>query len=310
MQKGILRKKAKENVPFWEISTVRNILRNQAYCGDVINFKTYRKSYKDHKMYWNEPEDHIIFKGVNNPIISEEQYKKAQELLDKNRRIPTVREPDLFQGYVYCADCGKRMTMRRATANPAYVCNTYARNTRACTTHYMRRDVLYDVVLRQIRKLIYTAKKTPDIFIQKLQTDLDIKSEEELKKSKSAVQKLQKRNAELEKIISKLFEDRALDKISEERYFSMTADFENQLKEIRQKIEECKQILVSSKQNTGIIDKFIETIINYDDVTELNQYVLLDFVDKIVIRQREKNQDYEDVVDIYFKEIGNIFFED
>ena len=93
----------------------------------------------------------------------------------------------------------------------------------------------------------------------------------------------------------------------------MISDFENQLKEIRQKIEECQQILVSSKQNTNLIDNFIKTINKYDDNTELNQlnqYVLLDFVDKIVIRQREKNQDYEDVIDIYFNEIGKIFFEE
>ena len=311
--KGIFEEKIKENIPFWEIPTIRNILRNQAYCGDVINFKTYRKSYKDHKMYFNAPEDYFIFKGINDPIISEEQYKRAQELLDKKRRVPTVREPDIFQGYLYCADCGKRMSMRRTTYTEAYVCNTYSRNTKACTTHYMRRDVLANVVLLQIRKLIYNAKNTPDVFTQNLQTGLDVKSEKELKKSKSEINRLKKRSAELEKIISKLFEDRALDKISEERYFSMISDFENQLKEIRQKIEECQQILVSSKQNTNLIDNFIKTINKYDDITELNQlnqYVLLDFVDKIVIRQREKNQDYEDVIDIYFNEIGNIFFED
>lgn len=191
-QKGLWAKKIKEKPPFWELQTVRNILRNQAYCGDVINFKTYRKSYKEHKVCKNAPENYRIFKGVNDPIISEEQFEKAQKILDKSRRIPTVRKPDLFQGFLYCADCGKRLSVRRQKNFELYVCNTYGRNSSACSSHYIRQDVLSDFVLRQIRKLIYMKKNFPDAFIQRLQKDLNIKNEKKHKKSKERFAKTAK----------------------------------------------------------------------------------------------------------------------
>lgn len=313
-RKGLtFRKRSQAEVFYWDINSVRAILRNQAYLGDVINFKTYRKSYKDHKMYWNEPENLVIYEGVNDPIISEEQYKKAQTILDKRRRIPTKREPDLFQGYIYCADCGKRMSLTRKEkyhSVSSYVCNTYRRNTKACPSHYTPWEVIAAVTLAQIRKLLYAVKRDSDKFTQKLKKKLNVNNEKELKKAKSEIRKLQERKVELDKIISQLYEDKALGKMSEERYFSMVKDFENQQKEIRRQIEEYEAALTASKENVNSIDRFIETISKYDDIKELDQFVLLDLVDKIIIRQRESGQEYEDTIDVWFKEIGNIFFEE
>ncbi len=311
-QKGLTVREVKQKeVFYWSICTVREILHNQFYTGDVVNFKTYRKSYKDHKMYWNSPEDCVVIKAVNEPIISEEQFKKTQEIIEKKRRVPTVREPDLFQGYVFCADCGKRLSLNHGlnfTVAPAYVCNTYRRNTMACASHYIRREAIEAVVLREVRKLVYAVKNNPNAFAKKLRSAMNVNNEKELKTFKRELQKSQDREAELDKIISQLYEDKALGKISEERYFSMVSNFENQQREVREKIKNLHEAVNSTKQNTDVIDKFIETVKKYDDVAELNQYVLLDLVDKIIIRQRKDGQDYEDMVDVRFKEVGNIFF--
>ena len=315
-QKGLTKENPEKDKKLcWEITTVRYILRNRAYCGDVVNFKTYRKSYKDHKTYWNEPENYRVFEGVNDPIISEEQFRAAQEILDKKRRVPTVREPDMFQGYVYCADCGKRLSIRRAyrgSGVTAYVCNTYRRNSEMCTSHYTRRDILEEFILKQVRRLLYTAKNNLDVFTQKLQADMDVNTKKDLQKVKRELKKLQSRSSELNTIIAKLYEDMALGKITEERYTVMAANFEKEQQEINLKIEDSQEKLCSESQTSELIKMFVETISKYDDVdvTELNQYVLLDLVDKIIIRQKKDGQNYEDVIDIYFKCIGNIFFEE
>ena len=121
---------------------------------------------------------------------------------------------------------------------------------------------------------------------------------------------MQNRSLELDKIISKLYEDAVLQKISEERYSALAEKFENEQKEISEKIEAYQKKITSENLTLNSIDSFLQTIKKYDDVTELNQYVLLDLIEKIVIRQRQNDEDYEDVIDIYFKSIGNIFFED
>lgn len=131
-----------------------------------------------------------------------------------------------------------------------------------------------------------------------------------IKKAKKDLQKLQSRNIELDKIISKLYEDRVLEKISEERYLTMIIEFENEQKMIQSKIDDYQTMLCSDKKNSDSINRFVETISKYDDITELNQYVLLDLVDKIVIKQKKDGQDYDDIIEIHFKEIGYIFFKD
>lgn len=312
-KKGLTKRQLKQPEFFkWDLNTIRVILRNQAYLGDVINFKTYRKSYKDHRQCWNAPEERVIYKGVNDPIISEEQYRTAQEILDKRKRVPVVREPDLFQGYIYCADCVRRMSLSRAESHngvSAYVCNTYRRNTKACTSHYTRKEAVISVTLREIRKLLCAVKRDPDILQRKLMAEIETNVKKDVKKAEEDIRKLQQRDKELNKVISQLYEDRALNKISEERYFSMVTDFEEQQREIRSRIDEYEAFLNSSRENSSAVKRFVQAVNKYDDIGELNQYVLLDLVDKIVIRQREKDQEYEDTIEIYFKEIGHIFFE-
>ena len=310
-RKGLTKREVFQNeVYFWNQCTIREILKNQYYIGDIINFKTFRKSFKDHKMYWNPPENLVIYKGVNEPIISEEQFLKAQAILEKGKRIPTGREPDLFQGIVYCADCGKRMSMnRRRNGGGSYVCNSYRRNAKMCTSHYIRRDVLGEEVLKKVRKLIFSAKKNPERFSKKLKSALHVQSSKELSKAKAELAKLNVRQSEIDRIISQLYEERVLEKISEERYSSTASDFEKQQQDIKNKILEYNKILSDTNKNSNSIDSFLETIKKYDNVTELNQFVLLDLVDKIVISQRNEVQSYEETIEIYFKAIGNIFFE-
>lgn len=308
---GLAKRELRQSeVYFWAQCTVREILKNQLYTGDVVNFKTYRKSFKDHKTYWNPPENLVIYKGVNEPIISEEQFLKVQAIFEKRKRIPTDREPDLFQGIVICADCGKRMSMnRRQNYINSYVCNTYRRNSKACKSHYIRRDVLGEEVLKKVRKLIVSAKKNPERFSKKLKSAMHVQSSKEVSKAKAELEKLNIRQAEIDRIISQLYEDKALGIISEERFLSIALDFEKQQIEIKNKAAEYNAALSDTKQNGNSIDSFIETIRKYDDVTELNQYVLLDLIDKIVISQRDEGQPYEEIIDVYFKAIGNIFFE-
>ena len=102
-----------ENPYEWSIPSVREILTRQEYCGDVVNFKTYRKSYKIHKVVRNTPDKYVIHKEVNTPIVKREDWETVQAIFAKHKRVPIVREPDVMQGWLYCADCGSKMLIRR-----------------------------------------------------------------------------------------------------------------------------------------------------------------------------------------------------
>ena len=113
----------------WTSATINLMLSRQEYLGDVVNLKTTRKSYKNHKKIMRPVEDRIVFKGVNEPIISVQTWEKAQSILVKRKRVPQKREPDIFQSYLFCSDCGEKLYLKqRNIPNRAnYVCSGYTK---------------------------------------------------------------------------------------------------------------------------------------------------------------------------------------
>ena len=92
----------------WGHTTIKKILTTQEYCGDVINFKSYSKSYKMKRRIENPEENRAIFLNVHEPIIDRPTWEKVQALKAGTRRKrPTVtQEPSVFSGYLKCPECG------------------------------------------------------------------------------------------------------------------------------------------------------------------------------------------------------------
>ena len=120
--KGIGRggKKTQPNPYKWKGSTITKILGRQEYCGDIINFKTTSKSFKNRKRIDNDPEDYVVFKDVHEPIINREDFEAVQALLgNTKRRSPKAEngEKNLFSDILYCADCGSKLWYHTNTIN-------------------------------------------------------------------------------------------------------------------------------------------------------------------------------------------------
>jgi len=90
----------------WGKSTIQKMLGLQAYCGDVINFKTYTKSYKNKKTRYNAPEDMAVFRDVHEPIVERAVWERVQEIRAKGTRKRPQKsgEISMFSGIL--VDCG------------------------------------------------------------------------------------------------------------------------------------------------------------------------------------------------------------
>ena len=174
LKKGIKRPGNGKQQPAtkWNSSTVTKILSLQEYCGDILNFKTYSKSYKNKKRLENDRENWVIFKDVHEPIIEWSVFEQVQQKRGKIRKRRTNEgEHNMFSGLLVCADCGSNLHFHFNQGNPEikyFNCSNYKGNRGSCTsTHYIRVDFLEQVVLGEIRRLTKFASFYEDEFLKR-----------------------------------------------------------------------------------------------------------------------------------------------
>ena len=134
--KGLLRggKKTQLNPYKWCKTTVSKIVSQQEYCGDIINFKTCSKSFKNKTRYANPEDKWMIFKDVHEPIIDREVFEQVQKLIGKTRRRnpkPENCERNMFCDLLYCADCRKKLWFNIKHDKediPFFMCGNYHGN--------------------------------------------------------------------------------------------------------------------------------------------------------------------------------------
>ena len=172
-EKGVNRPgKSKLRGPYmWNSSTITHILSLQEYCGDILNFKTYSKSYKNKKRLANDRENWVIFQDVHEPIIERAVFEQVQQKRGKIRKRRTHEgERNMFSGLLVCADCGHNLHFHFNQGNPDikyFNCSNYKGNRGTCTsTHYVRVDFLEQVVLGEIRRLTKFASQFEDEFVK------------------------------------------------------------------------------------------------------------------------------------------------
>ena len=190
--KGIRKGGKKTNLdPYkWNNSTVETILSKQEYCGDIINFKTYKKSFKNKTRRDNPPDKWVIFKDVHEPIIDRETFERVQEYTKKTkRRAPKAENGDknMFSDLLYCADCGSKLWYHTNTNNKGihyFSCSNYKKDTRGdCETrHYIRADAIEQVVMLELRRLAKYLENNEEEFAELLteKTNADMIAEQKL----------------------------------------------------------------------------------------------------------------------------------
>jgi site-specific DNA recombinase len=225
------------NLSRWGMETISGILEKPEYAGNTVNFRTHVKSYKNKKRVDNPKEDWLIFENTHEPIITQQEFDLVQELR-KNKRRPTKHEEvNPFSGICYCADCGKKMYLCRATSLTAdqehLKCSTYSSDKDACSAHFIRTVVLNEIVLNELNKLLVRVKEHEDEFVQAAMDNSVQKQTSELSKAKKAMKQAEKRIAELDRLFTRLYEDNVSGKISDERFAVMSKGYEDEQKKLK-----------------------------------------------------------------------------
>ena len=295
LTKGIKRPgKGKQQPPTkWNSSTITKILSLQEYCGDILNFKTYSKSYKNKKRIDNDRENWVVFQDVHEAIIERAVYEQVQQKRGKIRKRRTNNgEHNMFSGLLVCADCGSNLHFHFNQGNPEikyFNCSNYKGNRGTCTsTHYVRVDFLEEVVLGEIRRLTKFASLYEDEFVKAVighsqqaeQTDRKLK-EKELKT-------LLARDEELDGLFERIYEDNVSGKLSDDRFAKMSRRYEDEQKELSEKIKKLRSEIEKQSSRSMTTDMFIGLVHKYTRARKLTPRMLNELIEKIEVFNAEK----------------------
>ena len=314
LTKGIKRPgKGKQQPPTkWNSSTITKILSLQEYCGDILNFKTYSKSYKNKKRIDNDRENWVVFQNVHEAIIERAVYEQVQQKRGKIRKRRTNNgEHNMFSGLLVCADCGSNLHFHFNQGNPEikyFNCSNYKGNRGTCTsTHYVRVDFLEEVVLGEIRRLTKFASLYEDEFVKAVighsqqaeQTDRKLK-EKELKT-------LLARDEELDGLFERIYEDNVSGKLSDDRFAKMSRRYEDEQKELAEKIKKLRSEIEKQSSRSMTTDMFIGLVRKYTRARKLTPRMLNELVEKIEVFNAEKIDGvWEQRLRIHYNCVGTI----
>ena len=314
LTKGIKRPgKGKQQPPTkWNSSTITKILSLQEYCGDILNFKTYSKSYKNKKRIDNDRENWVVFQDVHEAIIERAVYEQVQQKRGKIRKRRTNNgEHNMFSGLLVCADCGSNLHFHFNQGNPEikyFNCSNYKGNRGTCTsTHYVRVDFLEEVVLGEIRRLTKFVSLYEDEFVKAVighsqqaeQTDRKLKEKE--------LRTLLARDEELDGLFERIYEDNVSGKLSDDRFAKMSRRYEDEQKELSEKIKKLRSEIEKQSSRSMTTDMFIGLVRKYTRARKLTPRMLNELIEKIEVFNAEKIDGvWEQRLRIHYNCVGTI----
>ena len=283
-------KKTQENPYKWCKTTVAKILSQQEYCGDVINFKTYSKSFKHKQRIDNPKENWVIFKNVHEPIIDRETFERVQELVAKTKRRapkPANAEKNMFCDLVYCADCGSKLwfnVKHDKTDIPFFSCGNYKGNRGTCkSTHYIRADALEQIVMMELRWLAQFLYDDEDTFAEMLAEKSNEDAIKEQKHLESVIQKSKSRIKKVEVFFEKLYEKNINGEVTDEWFMIQSQKYGEERMELKAKIEDAHERLLSIDSIKQNKDNFISAVRKFMEMDKLTAPLLKELIERIEV---------------------------
>ena len=275
----------------WQDRTVRRILTNQVYCGDLVQGRNRVINYKMQRCRQVPRQEWMVVENTHEAVISREDFQKVQSLLTRDTRVaPSRGTVHLFAGFLKCADCGRALNRRKNVhaygTYEYYICSTYKKAKDRCTRHTLRVDQLEEAVLhaiqQQVEKAVDVAALLERYRREKGEKAVHFPLEQSMRESRERAQKVRK-------LKESLYEDWKEGILTREEYLSMKASYQSQLDDLeaaqklwQEKIEESKKGQL--EEHNPILESFCK----YRNLTCLTRDVMTELVDSILVHEGGK----------------------
>jgi DNA invertase Pin-like site-specific DNA recombinase len=311
-QKGVRRPaRASDTKPWmWSATTVIHILSAQEYCGDIINFKTYSKSFKLKKRIPNSVENMAIFRDVHEPIVERKMWETVQKRREsKRRRKAKDGVKNMFSGLLVCANCGSNLWYHFNQKNPDikyFNCSGYNSGKGICnTTHYIRVDFLEKVVLQEIKRLTRYARQHETKFATLVMGHHEHSTKHQGELKQKELSAMTKRDKEIDVLFSKMYEDNVSGKLDDERFRRMSTQYSLEQKDLAEKIKTLSLELERDETSAASAEMFLSTVHRYTRAQKLTERMLNELIDRIEVHHRKRvNGQWEQKLTIHYNFIG------
>ncbi len=296
----------------WGSSTIRGIMTRREYLGHTILKKSECVNFKTNKRKQTDEEDQYVFENTHEPIISQELWDRVQMKRSRcPRRTPKGTFKHRLSGYLFCADCGKRMDLQtgrsKITHEPYYSfrCGAYGQRQRNCSSHCVSAEAVEKLLLLTLQIIFQKAVSDEEAFAEELRERWQEQADDAPNKIAAELSKARNRYSELGTIIKNLYEHFATGLLPERQYKQLVEQYDAEQAELEKQIANLDKQACEAQKRTLQLDRFLDLIHQYKYPTKLTDGMLRDFVDKIVVHEavgRGKGRKQE--LDIYFNFIG------
>ena len=289
-----MKKPFNANPCLWAPGSVINILQKEEYMGWIVLNKTVKETYKS-KRKPNTPENKLIFKGVIPQIIDEETWTVVQRLRGTKRKHQKAGgEPNPLTGVLFCSECGHKLYNKLGKSGEGkkphdeYVCSSYRHYSRSCSSHYIRTEVVQDLILTAVRRVCRYVRENENIFVERVRESSMLQKEESIKSSRRKLTQSIRRRDEIGTLIKKLYESYALDKIPEKHFTELLAGYDSEQLKLDDEIAVLQTAIDAYNTDSVRADKFIELVKKHTELKEFSATLLNEFIEKVIIHETVK----------------------
>lgn len=295
----------------WKDSTIDAILSNRKYTGCMVNLKTTTVSYKVHKLICKPEEEWNIVPDAQEAIIDENTWLRVQELRKNKRRITKSGRTSLFSGLVFCADCGSKLHFCAAKSlkpnQEFFRCSNYKSGRGECTIHFIRNVVLEQIVTMAVSDLADFITCHESFFLQMIGKQKSAGRNQLVQACKTKIVAGKHRIDEIDRLITKLYEDNFSGKLTDERYSRMAAKYEAEQAELLQSVSAWEKEVAELERETVDVRLLLTGLREYSSMETLTPEVVNKIIKRIEIHNSELVNGHKQVkVDIYFTGAGLI----
>jgi len=296
----------------WPDKTLYDILIRQEYLGHTITAKTYKVSYKSKKTRKNPEDKRYFFPNTHEPLIDEETFSLAQKRIATRHRPTKSEEIDLFSGLLFCGDCGYKMYLQKGAGTPerkhAYTCGNYrnrARNDFLCTTHYIRKSVLKELVLADLQRVLAYVKEHEQEFVRTAAECGEQAMKKALAQQRKELDKAERRMDELNLLFRKLYEDMALGRLSNEQFALLTSGYEDEKAALTKRAAELRKEIESAAERGADVKRFVALVRQYSEISELTYENVHEFIDRILVHELDRETNTRKI-EIFYSFVGKV----
>lgn len=273
---GIVNRKFAEDTKFsWKSDTVSRILANRSYIGDTVNGKTTKKSFKIKKRIDVSPDEWQIVPDTHEAIIDRDTWELVQKIRQGRRRnVRHNYQIPILSGHLFCADCGSKLYYVKPPKQAEYYCCAGYRKHKSCTGHFIRADIVEQLLIRQINSVMDYVSEFEDEFIRQVMERGTAEQLKQINALKKTIDTAKRRLDQIDSIIAKLYEDKVVGEITGEMFTKLSAKYITEQEEQNVSLKSAQKELTVLETKKTDVARFIGLVKQYSHISELTPQIL------------------------------------